>query len=332
MQKYFLGFTLVLLTLFVACTPEAPLTPTTPNTTPTTTTTTDNSTTTTTGVICPEGFEIDEDSIPQFILDYVTLNHPNTNVDDATLLDDNGAALYGVELEDETQLLLDANGNLVAQGIENEIELSVDSLSANIIDYINTNYAGIAIEEAEQKDEYGNTYIEVELENEVSLIFDIDGNFLCTENDDDDDDDDHNGNGNGGNNNSDIPQIVQDFINSNFPGYTLHDADMTTDCNAMPLLVVKLKDAQGEKLYVAFDLSGNQIYTATKIESSTLPLAVSNSLATNYPAYTLDNKAKQVELANGTIQYIVSIEGTNGQDDLNIWVTEDGTVICELED
>lgn len=66
--------------------------------------------------------------------------------------------------------------------------------------------------------------------------------------------------------------VVQDYITTNFPGYLVDDADMTTACDGTALLEVELKDAQGAKLEVAFDVTGNQVYTATEMKKSGITL------------------------------------------------------------
>lgn len=47
---------------------------------------------------------------------------------------------------------------------------------------------------------------------------------------------------------------------------------MTTACDGTALLEVELKDAQGAKLEVAFDVTGNQVYTATEMKKSGITL------------------------------------------------------------
>lgn len=336
MQKFnFILFVAILL-MVISCNPDTTITPTPPdnNSNPPTTNTT--TVLPTNGIICPEGIEIDEDSIPQIVLDYISINHPNVELDEVSELEHDGIIHYGIELEDETHILLDVDGNLIAQGIENEMEIEVDSLPSIITDYITTNYPNAEIEEAEQEDKYGNTYIEIEIElnddDEISLIFDIDGNFLCLEEDDDDDDDGNNG----GNNNDDdfanLPQVIQDFITNNFGNYTFKDADEKTTCDGTPILEIKLEDANEDKLWVAFDMTGNQIYTSNRILVDDLPSAITASITTNYPNYTIGNKPRILDFSNSSTQYRVSLDAPSGQEDLKVWLASDGTVICEKED
>ena len=70
------------------------------------------------------------------------------------------------------------------EGVELETvtELEISELPAAVVNYINENYAGFEIEEAESVDANGSTTFEVEIEGsndqELELIFDADGNFL----------------------------------------------------------------------------------------------------------------------------------------------------------
>ncbi len=74
--------------------------------------------------------------------------------------------------------------------------VAVSDLPSAIQTYVDDNYPNQSIEEAERETECGEKYYEVELSNDDELYFDLDGNFLGTDdpydcdNDDDDDDDD----------------------------------------------------------------------------------------------------------------------------------------------
>lgn len=133
---------------------------------------------------CPEGTELDEKDLPQVIQDYLNANFSNVKLDDIYLLGDEETPLYGIEIEEDISLLFDAGGNLLGQSTEEEEnELSTDQLPLPLTEFLAANYPEAKIDEAEQESKYGMIFIEVELDNEVELIFDAEGNFLCVDDD-----------------------------------------------------------------------------------------------------------------------------------------------------
>jgi hypothetical protein len=72
-------------------------------------------------------------------------------------------------------------------------DIDPSSLPSAVQTYLSTNYPNATIHEAERKTECGQEIYEVELSNGLELYFDLQGNFLGTDDDfdcDDDDDDD----------------------------------------------------------------------------------------------------------------------------------------------
>lgn len=96
-------------------------------------------------------------------------------------------------------------------------------MPANIIDFINVHFPGVGIDEAEKE---SNDHYEIELDNDIELIFDANGNFLGIahdENEDDDEQDDtdiHPDN---------LPQAIKDYISSNYPEETIIEAEIEDD-------------------------------------------------------------------------------------------------------
>lgn len=101
---------------------------------------------------------------------------------------------YEAEYEEkgvEKTVILDANGKIIAT----TTEISVDDLPRAIVDYVNNNYSGHAIDEAERGENEEGSFFEVEIEKddlEIELMFDKEGNFMseAIENEDEDEDDD----------------------------------------------------------------------------------------------------------------------------------------------
>lgn len=120
--------------------------------------------------------EMEVTDYPASIDDYIRLNYPDAVIDEVELEDDGS---YEVELDNDVELLFDADGNFLEEEIEEDDEdedyMEVTDYPASIDDYIGLNYPGATIDEIELEDD--GSY-EVELDNDVELLFDADGNFL----------------------------------------------------------------------------------------------------------------------------------------------------------
>jgi len=128
--------------------------------------------------------EIEVSSLPQAILDYVTENYPDEEIDEAGVNQDGE---FGVILSNDTILIFDADGNFLEVYEDDEDhgdyedcdEVDIDDLPQPILDYLATNHPDDEIEGAWYDDEE-EIYI-VELDSDVYVIFDKDGNYIETE-------------------------------------------------------------------------------------------------------------------------------------------------------
>ncbi len=343
----------------VSCTKNAALNSTN-NVSPSTSTFNSTNPSNTGGNCLITGQEISKDSLPAVITNYLQNNLPNEKIDDAELYNDNGVITYEVELKNETILILDATGNLLAQG--QETELMPADIPQVIKDLIATDYSAETIEEAKKEWTYqGQEVINVELASELNLLFDLNGNLLCSEQDLTDSND-HNGTpdsdtdetidtdsdaDDGTDTDSDadeddgidtdiaipaeIKVLVEGYLATNFPGYTLKEAELDSLCNGTPAVVATLKDANGLSLdaYFALDINITLLQTSTKILSTNLPVAVTDAINTAYPNLLLEADARQIELPDGNLQYEVEVENTTNNTERTLILSADGTVVCE---
>jgi len=87
---------------------------------------------------------------------------------------------YEVEFEEnevEMEITYDMQGNI----IESELDVSEDELPAATTKYIEANYPGYEIDDADEIEIDNQEYIEVELENgqqEIEVLFNMQGEFL----------------------------------------------------------------------------------------------------------------------------------------------------------
>lgn len=163
-------------------------------------------------------------ALPQAILNYISANYPDNTITEAEIEDNNN---YEVELNNGTELIFDQQGNFL--GIDDDDDdddfgdedIEAGDLPASIRDFIATHFPGTTIEEAEREN---NGNYEIELSNDVELIFDADGKFLGRADDEDDedkDDDDIEV--------SELPQAILDYISSNYPNNTIIEAEKEDD-------------------------------------------------------------------------------------------------------
>lgn len=163
-------------------------------------------------------------SLPQAILDYISNNYPDITVKKSEI-EDNGN--YEVKLNNGVELIFDAEGSFL--GIDDDdgennfddTQLNISELPKILLDFIATNYPNESIDEAELEN---NGNYEIELENEVILIFDVDGNFLGIGEDENEDED--------GETNieaASLPQIILDYLSANYGDKTIIKAEVDED-------------------------------------------------------------------------------------------------------
>ena len=166
-------------------------------------------------------------ALPQSILDYITTNYPDKTIREAELEDNNN---YEVELNDGMELVFNAAGEFL--GIDDDADdadddfgdrdIAASELPQKIKDFLAENYSGASVEEAEIEN---NGNYEVELDNDVEIIFDADGNFLGQakdENGNDDKDDEDIAV-------ADLPQVIRDYVAANYPDNTIIEAEREDD-------------------------------------------------------------------------------------------------------
>jgi len=122
---------------------------------------------------------VNVDDLPQSILDYITNNYPEANILVVEKDTDDGETEYEVYLDNGTELKFNGNGDLTS--IDNHVPMS--DLPQSIIDYVYANYPDNYIDEAEIEFEDGQQVYKIELDNDIELYFDLEGNFLWMEED-----------------------------------------------------------------------------------------------------------------------------------------------------
>ena len=166
---------------------------------------------------------VSSSSLPQNILDYVSSNYPGVTIREAETENNDNFEVY---LSNGLELVFDMDGNFL--GIDDDGEddfgdehLTVSEIPQNILDFISDNFPGVEIDEAEREN---NGNYEIELENDMELIFDSNGDFLGQgedENEEEDDDEEVNP--------ADLPQNILDYISVNYPDNSIIEAEIEDD-------------------------------------------------------------------------------------------------------
>jgi hypothetical protein len=164
-------------------------------------------------------------TLPQNILDYIMDNYSGLTIIEAEIEDNQN---FEITLSNESELIFDSQGNFLGEDTDEnndfgDVEVDISELPQNIIDFVNQYYPGIDIEEAELE---SNGNYEIELENDVELIFDTNGNFFGQaqdENDDEQGDDDEDIDP------ANLPQVILDYISENYPDNTIIEAEIEGD-------------------------------------------------------------------------------------------------------
>lgn len=182
-----------------------------------------------------DGIHINPNSLPQTILDYISTNYNGQSIVEAELYP-NG---YEVELQNGTKIEFDLNGNFVEisgsslgntsnsddNGEGEDEDINPSALPQKVLDYISSTYPGVTIVKAE----LGPTGYETTLSNGVKLEFDLSGNFLEISGHSDDDTSDSSNSNDVNINPNELPQVILDYIASNYASETIVKAELDSD-------------------------------------------------------------------------------------------------------
>lgn len=127
----------------------------------------------------------------------------------------------------------------------------------------------------------------------------------------------------------DLPQAIKTYVEANYPGYTLDEAEKETDCSGATVYEVEIEQGEENELELTFDEEGNFLYAESEIGAADLPAAVVNSIATNYAGFTTEETDK-LTLADGSTRYEAELK--KGSTEKEVLFDSEGTVICEQDE
>ncbi len=213
------------------------------------------------GVALKADAKVKVGDLPVAILEFVAREYPDLTIDEAEE-EDNGN--FEVELSDGTELIFDANGTFLGidddseeNGDYDDSDIAVADLLPAILEYIELNYPGIGIDEAELEH---NEQYEVTLNDDTVLIFNTNGEFLgvgVDENDQDGDGDydweEEDGHDDGDTiDPSQLPELALAYLAETYPDLTIVHAEIEDEGD------YEVTMSNGLEVY--FDSEGNFLY------------------------------------------------------------------------
>jgi hypothetical protein len=132
-----------------------------------------------------------------------------------------------------------------------------------------------------------------------------------------------------------LPATVQTYLQTNYADYEIEEVQIDTLCDSTAIAGIEIElekesTFSEEEVELFFDNNDNLIYTATEIETSALPVEVTNLIAQNYPTYQIDDDASLITFATGGgIWYEVEIEDNSTDIELEVTISDEWIVICE---
>ena len=126
-----------------------------------------------------------------------------------------------------------------------------------------------------------------------------------------------------------LPVNIQNFIAQNFPNHEIDESALEIDCTGSEVYEVELEGNDDKEVELTFDLEGNLLFTETEIQIEDLPQSVLTTIETDYAGFELE-EAEHLELATDGVDYEVELE--QGDSEIEVRLTSDGSIICEQEE
>ena len=288
-------------------------------------------------LICEEGMEIAAEELPEEAQLYIADNHAGTVIEEAEEYRFPGNnLLYGVELDDGTELLFDAEGTLVGTGDEVSLQLEVEDLPPAILNYLDNNYPDWMTEAftIEQNNDYGQLYILVDFENGISVQFSEDGEFLCDDEEEDDEDEEEE------EEEEEEPNVdcltdentvaIAAWLDANVTDYTIEEQACEDFCGYDQLIEVELEDTEAD-YYFAVD--GSFLFTVVEGGINDLPPAIISGIQSAFQgAITNPNDGiGYLTYPDGSIAYTMTVR-VMGHTYYSLIVDAAGNIVCQQED
>lgn len=132
--------------------------------------------------------------------------------------------------------------------------------------------------------------------------------------------------------NDSLPGDTQSFIEELFPSYTIRKVKSDDICDDIQVYEVELEDGQGPDTDLYFDRDWTLLFSAVDIRLADLPEEVIRAVEdlTNYRI--VEDDLEKLIYPDSTIRFKLELELQNGEDDRDLIVETDGTILCMESD
>ena len=226
------------------------------------------------------------------------------------------------------------------QPFSTEQSIAVGQLSAKIVQYVDNNYPDASISSAVILTNSQAQTI-VTLNTTEELAFDKEDNFMqtgepfhsgCGGHGKGHDMDNHHGNIPEHHNGIPVDSLssaITGYISMNYSGYEIMHAEKDSLCSVGSIYEVMLRMNDSIPVKLLFDLSGNYLYKASRIDYTNVPQAIKDSITANNSGYNPMHRCEEFILVTADLQYRIFI--ANGTSHKRVIYNADGTLICEQE-
>lgn len=117
--------------------------------------------------------EIMKDQLPQEITSWIENHFPDQEIEEISMEMENEMRMFVVNTDQDVQMKFTEQGEL--RFVESEERIPDEVLPESIVNYVNENYQDTYVVKWEMKEDDSHS---VELENNTTLEFDSEGNFV----------------------------------------------------------------------------------------------------------------------------------------------------------
>ena len=120
---------------------------------------------------------------------------------------------------------------------------------------------------------------------------------------------------------------AKDYVAENYKGYKIKKAEYDPLCTGGDAIDVSITKHNSKTYSLIFLLDGTFIQQETDVPFSQAPPQITETLKVKYADYTYSKQIEKLQLADGSIQYLVDIsKGTKSKE---VILDTQGVVICE---
>lgn len=223
-----------------------------------------------------------------------------------------------------------------ATSAASEQDLPLSQVPQQVVSYVDNNYPDAEISSAVTlKNSSAKTIVKLSTNEEVAF----DSNHKCIGNGDNMHPSGsrhgkgHGGSGHGGGHHpgdisvDSLPSAITSYISTNYAAYTAMHARKDSLCTVGSVISVMISDSSMNRMKLVFDSSNNFIMSCTRIDYTSTPQVVQDTVSATYAGFTVKSKCEQMNLATGSINYQLFMKSSSVRK--RVIVSDAGAILCE---